>query len=152
MAENIFLVKVGSSCAVCTYVNFKGKDMPLTARQRWSSATGGNPMPLNTWDKTQFIQTGWTATVRHKHSVTTKQIEVCRDLSKALCTDVIHTCHRLLESKCPPFCEISGFSLLFIYIQQCWLVAAERFWGLILQVFQRMNALLNAPFTSADDL
>lgn len=39
-------------------------------------------MPPSTPDKTQFIQTGWTDTVRRKHSLTFKQIEVCADLHR----------------------------------------------------------------------
>lgn len=109
-------------------------------------------MPPSTPDKTQFIQTGWTDTVRRKHSLTFKQIEVCADLSQALCMEVIHTCHNLLRSKCPLFCKISGFSPLSLYILQRRLVASGRFWRLILQVFQRMNVLLNVPFISANEL
>lgn len=44
------------------------------------------------------------------------------------------------------------FSPLSIYILQHQLVASGRFWGLILQVFQRINVLLNAPFISANEL
>lgn len=94
---------------------------------------------VNRYHKAQtqsYLQTDW---------------DVCRPFK-----DLVHKRDSHLPSFiikwCPPFCKISGFSLPFIYILLCWLVAAERFWGLILQVFQRMNALLNAPFTSVNDL
>lgn len=56
--KNILLVKVQGHLALFVIVWISKADMFLTSRQRWSSATGGNPMPLNTSDKTQFILTG----------------------------------------------------------------------------------------------
>lgn len=79
-------------------------------------------------------------------------IVVCAHLSQALCTKVIHTCHSLLWSKRQVFCKISVFSPLCIHVLQCRQAASRRFWGLILQVFQKMNVLLNALFISANEL
>lgn len=153
MAENAFLVNVQDHLAwfVITWIS---KAMTRCRQQD----RDGVPLQVATlfhWihqTRLKFIQTGWKDTVRHKCSLTSKQTEVCADLSQALCIEVINTCHNLLWSKCPLFCKISGFSPLSIYILWRRLVASGRFWGLILQVFQRMNVLLNAPFISANEL
>lgn len=39
-------------------------------------------------------------------------IEARADLSQALCTEVVHTCHDLFGGKCPLFHKTSGFILL----------------------------------------
>lgn len=69
------------------YLDFKGYFVLQTARQRWSSAIAGNPVPLYTSASTFFNQTELTD-VGVNVVLPPNSTEVCADHSKALSTEV----------------------------------------------------------------
>lgn len=115
------------SCMAYTDVHFKGNDILQAVIQWWSSAAGGNSAPLDASDKTWFIQTGWADAVRHICSLTSKKDRGGADLSQVLCTEVTHTCHNLLWSKCPLFLQdLQIFSTLHLtFCNVSWLPAGS---------------------------